>query len=708
MMRLRMVAALACLAVLASFLVLGTSAEAAVSTTAVVGTGTSGYAGDGGAATAAQINWPTAMTSLPSGGYVFVDTGNCAVRMVSAAGVISTVVGTGHCGYTDLHDPLTGNLVGATATTMNLQYPNGVAVLPGGDLAISENARLLYYHTVDQTVTWLAGSDVSMNNGDGPALQQHIDAAASIAASPAGDIYFVDNHCIRTLTAGNIVTIAGQCGRGGYGDGPDGVAGLNTKFYYPGQIVATGTQLYIADTVNCRVRSVDLLASDHLVSTVAGMSQGNACTSTGDGGPATGATVDRPQSLALAGDGSLAIAETGSANNVRVIDPAGNISSVAAYAYMTTLLFDPADNLLVGTHQPQQIVSLAGIFPPKVCPPGQTGTPPNCVIPPPPPPPTPEPLHIVALGDSVAAGEGLNYGWHYVLDKGGRDGRWVETFANPLWTPVTNPGQISEACHQSPGAYPVLVAAQLNAKLTDLACTGASAPAGILGPEPLVGVGNQVAQLGLSGDISNPPNAIYDAAKPDVVLLTVGANDIRFSDYVDRCYEPPINPFTRRVYGACNSTKNTNEVKALLAQQKSNLTAVLQEIVTRGQAAGKVPTVYLTTYYDPFPAQYSRCRDTTLSLNQLGAGITRQEFDWLKSNLNQLNVNTRQVAQVFTNVRIVEAQNTLQGHQLCSNDPWVYGPSIRAQFGQSQNPAPFHPSTSGQKSITEAVIARIQ
>jgi len=65
----------------------------------VAGTGTAGYNGDGGPATAAQLNQPTALALAPDGGIVFMDYGNRVLRRITAAGVIQTVAGNGESNY---------------------------------------------------------------------------------------------------------------------------------------------------------------------------------------------------------------------------------------------------------------------------------------------------------------------------------------------------------------------------------------------------------------------------------------------------------------------------------------------------------------------------------------------------------------------------------------------------------------------------------
>src|SRR2546430_634491 len=65
----------------------------------IAGTGVAGYSGDGGQATQAQLNFVHSAAPTPDGGYLLADTMNCVIRKISPSGIITTVAGTGSCGY---------------------------------------------------------------------------------------------------------------------------------------------------------------------------------------------------------------------------------------------------------------------------------------------------------------------------------------------------------------------------------------------------------------------------------------------------------------------------------------------------------------------------------------------------------------------------------------------------------------------------------
>ena len=106
-----------------------TNAQVKIITT-IAGTGTAGAAGDGGAATAAQVSAPYGMAYYaPSNSLYIADQGNNKVRRINlTTGIISTIAGTGTSGYTGE----------GTATAVRLNQPSGVAVDAAGNVLIAD------------------------------------------------------------------------------------------------------------------------------------------------------------------------------------------------------------------------------------------------------------------------------------------------------------------------------------------------------------------------------------------------------------------------------------------------------------------------------------------------------------------------------------------------------------------------------------------
>lgn len=174
---------------------------------------------------------------------------------------------------------------------------------PNGQIIYLGNGRQRSAAFVPAVITTFAGGGTPADGlGDGlPATQAQLNQPeGGIVAAPDGSLYIADslNHRIRKIgTNGIITTVAGN-GTAGYNG--DGIPATQAQLNEPGGLaLGTDGSLYIADTFNHRVRKV---APNGIITTVAGT--GNPGYS-GDGGPATGAELQRPRHLALAPDGSL-------------------------------------------------------------------------------------------------------------------------------------------------------------------------------------------------------------------------------------------------------------------------------------------------------------------------------------------------------------------------------------------------------------------
>lgn len=296
----------------------------------------------------------------------------------------------------------------------------------------------------------------------------------------------------------------------------------------------------------------------------------------------------------------------------------------------------------------------------------------------------------VALGDSVAAGEGIGYGWFWNVGAHA----WEGGDSSGVWDSVFEPDQ----CHQTPQGYPHVAATTLGVGLKDFACTGASTFNGVLGERVNTGlfgfIGNwsAPAQLGSSIGLpsAEPPNPEYDAAKPDLVSVTLGADDVNFTNIVSTCYKGP-----------CDT--NIHSLDGPLAEEASNLSLVLDEVRRRGVDDGRIPLVVVTQYYDPFPAYDWSCHD--INPGYPLAWLSREQMEFLVSGLARLNHNIAQVA-AAEHILVLNTSSLFKDHRFCSpNGPWVYGPSIRLTgFPPDINSqAPFHPTPEGQQAIGDAL-----
>ena len=154
--------------------------------TTVAGTGTSGYSGDGGAATAARLNEPRGVAFDRSGNVYIADSGNNRIRKVTAAGTISTIAGTGTGGYS-------GN--GGAATSAQINDPSGLGIDSTGTIFFSEegNDRVRKIST-SGTISLVAGTGTAGYAGDGdPATGAQLNDPRGPFVDFDGDLLIADS-----------------------------------------------------------------------------------------------------------------------------------------------------------------------------------------------------------------------------------------------------------------------------------------------------------------------------------------------------------------------------------------------------------------------------------------------------------------------------------------------------------------------------------
>ena len=334
----------------------------------VAGSGGVGYSGDDGPALDAELSLPQDALAEPDGGLLIVDWNNHRVRRLTTDGRIVHVAGRGELGG-DLSDPASSDFNHPT----NLIFDRN-----GEDLLVAawHNSKVRSIDVDTGDVTENCGDGRRAYFGDdGPAASASFDLPTALAWSPDGRLFIMDqsNQVIRYVDAeGDVHRLAGNCiidtptpdgpgpceiptpCPGGSGKATCGdvaaTCGLPCNTGYAGGTAATlrmaqpnlppqaadpggrmvfdgdGNLLWV-DTESSLVRKLDTEGLDTVVAgsvPVGGVRQQGY---SGDGGPATAATMNRPVDIALDGDGTIYVTDVGN-HCVRAVDPAGIITTI--------------------------------------------------------------------------------------------------------------------------------------------------------------------------------------------------------------------------------------------------------------------------------------------------------------------------------------------------------------------------------------------
>jgi lysophospholipase L1-like esterase len=237
----------------------------------------------------------------------------------------------------------------------------------------------------------------------------------------------------------------------------------------------------------------------------------------------------------------------------------------------------------------------------------------------------------VVIGDSTAAGWGLPWG--------------------------PNPSDLDKACGRSPDAYASDLAAANDWNVLNLACGSATILNGLIGPEVLY-----------DGEIAPPQLPLAEAAThAKVIIVSVGADDLSWSVMTRLCAATTV----------CNDKVSSAYFGQLLDAFTRNYYELLGDLV---KLPGH-PAVLINEYYSPFGSSIGCLR---------GYGMTPDKEKVLLSRLGQLNTVLAQGAASFG---FGVADPRYQGHELCTSDPYVQGPT---------DPAPLHPNAAGELAVALA------
>lgn len=219
----------------------------------VAGTGVAGFSGDGGPATAAQLNSPFGLAVGPDGSLYILDSQNGRVRRVGPDGIISTVAGIGYSGL-----PSSGD--GGVATAAHLSSPFAIAVGPDGSLFIAQvvacTIRRVAPSGIITTVAGMTGH-CGFNGDGGPATAALLWNPYAIAVGPDGTLYIADhtNERIRRIGPDGIITTIAGSGASGFS--VDNWSATAAQFNQPtGVAIAPDGNVYVSDYLNRRIRRI--------------------------------------------------------------------------------------------------------------------------------------------------------------------------------------------------------------------------------------------------------------------------------------------------------------------------------------------------------------------------------------------------------------------------------------------------------------------
>lgn len=225
--------------------------EAQIITT-YAGNGTGSFSGDSGPATAAGLDYFCGGTFDKFGNYYFTELGH-RVRKISTTGIITTVAGNGTSGFS-------GDGGIATNAQLHTPLAVAIDTLGNLYVADEENHRIRKVDT-NRIITTICGSSINGYSGDGgPASSAILSYPQYICFDKTGNLYISDtyNSRVRKINAAGFISNVAGNGLGIY-NGDGGLADTSSINFPIGLCFDGNNNLYIADNTHCRVRKVNTL-----------------------------------------------------------------------------------------------------------------------------------------------------------------------------------------------------------------------------------------------------------------------------------------------------------------------------------------------------------------------------------------------------------------------------------------------------------------
>lgn len=272
-----------------------------------------------GTGSAARFFSPRGIAVDGSGNVYVADTANYTIRMITPAGIVTTLAGmAGRWGDTD-----------GTGSAAQFKGPAGVTVDGSGNVFVADTSGSTIRKILVATgsVTTLAGYWLS-GSTDGVGVSARFKNPAGIAADTSGNVFVADteNNTIRKIVVatGSVTTLAGLAGDWwGSADG----TGSAARFYYPNGVAVDGFgNLFVADTRDNSIRKIVL--ATRAVTTLAGLARASGSSD----GPGTAARFFWPEDVAADGSGNVYVTDIMNSTIRKIVVATGSVTTVAGLA----------------------------------------------------------------------------------------------------------------------------------------------------------------------------------------------------------------------------------------------------------------------------------------------------------------------------------------------------------------------------------------
>ena len=202
-----------------------------------------------GTGTNARFNVPWGVVIVPSSSSVVVaDMLNACIRLVTLGGVVTTLAGGGAPPFGGA-----GSFADGTGTAASFNYPKGVTVDASGNVIVADadNKRVRHV-TPGGVVTTLAGSGAAAF-ADGTGTGASFEGPGGVAIDTSGNVLVTDGHRVRKVTPGGVTSTLAGSGANAFADGIGTAASFTSAF---GIAIDISGNIYVSEWSGYRIRVI--------------------------------------------------------------------------------------------------------------------------------------------------------------------------------------------------------------------------------------------------------------------------------------------------------------------------------------------------------------------------------------------------------------------------------------------------------------------